>query len=395
LKNLKAKKMEKSAWRNQKVIFSQNRSFAAIVILFSFITMGCNDSLRKQDFLEKDLSKMSVKIPIASDYRTVVLVADATGFNAGRIDENLGNAWGIAINPNGPVWISANHTGKSVIYDANGNQLRAAVNIPLGANLNGASPTGVIFNGTPDFVIPGKGKSLFVFATEDGILSAWNASLGASSMTVVDNSASGAVYKGIAWAVDGGDNFIYATDFHNAKIDVFDKDFAMVTTKPFMDPNIPSGFAPFNIRNINGKLWVTYAKQLAPDNHDDQAGVGNGYVDIYNPDGTLVKRFASQGLLNSPWGIEWAANFGQIENAILIGNFGDGHVNVYNLSGDFQGQVKEKGKPLTIDGLWAITFDPVLPADLNRLYFTAGPEKESHGIFGYINAIKAVDSGKK
>jgi uncharacterized protein (TIGR03118 family) len=226
---------------------------------------------------------------------------------------------------------------------------------------------------------------LFIFATEDGILSAWNASLGASSMTVVDNSLSGTVYKGVAMASDGGANFLYATDFHNAKIDVFDKNFAPVTTKPFMDPNIPAGFAPFNIRNINGWLYVTYAKQLAPDNHDDQKGLGNGFVDIYKPDGTLVKRFASQGMLNSPWGIESVTHkFGQIEDAILVGNFGDGHINVFSMNGEFAGQVKEKGKALTIPGLWAITFDPFAPADPDNLYFTAGPNGENDGLFGYV-----------
>ena len=354
------------------------------IILASFIIInsGCTkDPL--QNPVSNDLRKLN--IPIASDYRTTVLVADVTGFNAMRIDENLGNPWGVAINPNGPIWIAANHTGMSVIYDANGNQLRAPVNIPLGAVANGASPTGVIFNATPDdFIIPGKGKSLFVFSTEDGILSAWNQLLGSNAMTVVDMSALGEVYKGLAWAVDGGENFLYATDFHNAKIDVFDKNFTMVTTKPFMDPDIPVGFAPFNIRNINGWLYVTYAKQLAPDNHDDQAGLGNGYVDIFTPGGVLVKRFASQGTLNSPWGIDWAANFGQIKNAILVGNFGDGHINVYDMNGVWQGQVKEKGKPVTIMGLWTITFDNAAGADPDKLYFTAGPDAESHGMFGFI-----------
>jgi uncharacterized protein (TIGR03118 family) len=376
--------MKKLTLKGRGLVFKSILSFI-ILVSFTIIYSGCTkDALKNSP--EKELRKLN--IPNASDYRTVVLVADAEGFNAGRIDVNLGNAWGIAINPNGPIWISANHTGMSVVYDANGAQLRAPVNIPLGAEPNGASPTGVVFNGTTDFIIPTHGKALFIFATEDGILSAWNGSLGTTSLTVADRSSSGAVYKGIAMAVDGGANFLYATDFHNAKIDVFDKNFALVTTKPFMDPNIPAGFAPFNIRNVEGMLWVTYAKQLAPDNKDDEAGLGNGYVDIYMPNGTLVKRFASEGMLNSPWGITpVTAQFGQITNAVLVGNFGDGHINVYDMNGGFQGQMKEKGKAVTLPGLWAITFDPAAVADPDKLYFTAGPDDESHGMFGYIEKI--------
>ena len=134
-------------------------------------------------------------------------------------------------------------------------------------------------------------------------------------------------------------------------------------------------------------MWVTYAKQLAPDFKDDEAGLGHGYVDIYTPAGQLVKRFASGGMLNSPWGVTWAAKFGQIKDAFLIGNFGDGHINVFDMNGVFQGQVKEKGKPVTIEGLWALTFDNTAAADPDKLYFTAGPEDETHGMFGYLEKM--------
>jgi uncharacterized protein (TIGR03118 family) len=157
---------------------------------------------------------------------------------------------------------------------------------------------------------------------------------------------------------------------------------------PFTDPQIPSGFAPFNVQNIDGMLYVTYAKQMGPDNEDDQPGMGNGYVDIFKPDGSLVKRFASQGKLNSPWGIAMAPEgFGLGHNTILIGNFGDGKINYYNSHGDFQGQLKdEKGKVIVIDGLWAITFpgDNVTSINSDWLFFTAGPNDEEHGLFGYL-----------
>ncbi len=326
--------------------------------------------------------------PVVASYQQVILVADTTGFGAARIDTKLLNAWGIAIGPTGKFWISANHSGLTVIYDANGTQVLAPVDIPLGTNRNGASPTGVIYNSTSNFLIPGKGFSLFIYSTEDGILSAWNASTGTSTMMVADRSAAGAVYKGIAMANDGGADFIYATDFHNAKVDVFDNNFAYISTKPFNDPGIPAGFAPFNIQNIGGQLYVTYAKQLAPDNHDDESGPGNGYVDIYTPGGLLVKRFATQGMLNSPWGVVQApAAFGQVMNAILIGNFGDGNINVFDANGAYQGKLMQNGTAISIPGLWAITFDNVSPADPNQLYFTAGPTREAHGVFGYLKKM--------
>lgn len=321
----------------------------------------------------------------STSYQQVTLVADSAGFNAGRLDPMLLNAWGIAIRPNGEIWLAVNHSGAAIIYDHSGAQLSSPVNIPLGSLPNGASPDGAIYNSTTDFVIPGQGPALFIFATEDGLLQAWNASSGATTMVVADRSGAGAVYKGIAMGSDGGANFLYVTDFFNGKVDVFDKTFKLVTTKPFADPAIPAGYTPFNVANIGGQLFVSYAKQLAPDNHDDEAGPGHGYVDIYTTAGVLVKRFVSGGMLNSPWAIaQTSAGFGQVANAILIGNFGDGNINVYNSDGAFQGKLMQGSNPVSIPGLWAISFDNVAPADPNFLYFTAGPTKEAHGLFGYL-----------
>jgi uncharacterized protein (TIGR03118 family) len=329
--------------------------------------------------------KKDTSTTVTASYQQVNLVADTAGFGAARIDTNLLNAWGIAIGPTGAFWISANHSGSTLIYNNSGIQVLDPINVPLESNLNGASPTGVIYNNTADFIIPGKGASVFIYATEDGILTAWNANAGSSTIMVADKSASGAVYKGLTLANDGGANFIYATDFHNAKVDVFDNNFGSVTSKPFNDPGIPAGFAPFNIQNIDNQLYITYAKQLAPDNKDDESGVGNGYIDVFTPAGILVKRFASGSTLNSPWGIAQApAAFGQVANAILIGNFGDGFINVFDTNGVYKGQLKQSGIALSIPGLWAIKFDNVSPANPDYLYFTAGPNKEAHGLFGYI-----------
>jgi uncharacterized protein (TIGR03118 family) len=316
-------------------------------------------------------------------YKVVNLVADTAGFGAARIDTNLSNAWGIAIGPTGNFWISSNHTGRAVIYDRNGATQLPPVSIPSNGELNGGAPTGVVFNPCCVFPIPGNGEiSKFIFAGEDGHLYAW----GSGDTTRTAAIQANTVYKGIALAKDGGSDFLYATDFHNNKIDVYDMNFNLVTGKSFLDPYIPAGFAPFNIQKIEDKLYVTYAKQLGPDNMDDEAGPGNGFVNIFNTDGTLERRFASNGTLNSPWGIALAPpGFGKFKNAILIGNFGNGHINAFDSYGNFLGQLDDNGNPIVIDGLWALVF-PLnnLPGDPNQLFFSAGPDDENHGLFGYI-----------
>lgn len=189
--------------------------------------------------------------------------------------------------------------------------------------------------------------------------------------------------------MSGSSNYLYATNFRQAKIDVFDKDFNYVSSMPFLDSSIPAGFAPFNIQNIGGLLYVTYAKQKAPDNIFDQPGAGNGYVDIFNADGSLLRNFASQGTLNSPWGIALApGGFADFGIAILIGNFGDGRINIFDMHGDFRGQLQGTNRQLiTIPGLWAIDFLQNNQPGINRhspLYFTAGPDFGAHGLFGTL-----------
>lgn len=342
-----------------------------ILVVISIATFGC----------KKDKNSTAV-----SSYVQTNLVADTAGYGAARIDTNLDNPWGIAIGPTGILWISNNHSGSTAVYSGSGAQALPEVNIPLNGDENGASPSGVIYNNTSGFMIPSNGMpAKFIYVTENGVITAWNS--GDSTILVADRSAANAVYKGIAMANDGTGNFLYVADIHNARVDVFDQSFNLVSGKSFTDPGIPAGFAPFNIVNIGGQLYVTYAKQKGPDNTDDQSGPGNGYVDIYNPNGTLVKRFASQGKLNSPWGVAQApASFGQGNNAILVGNFGDGHINVFDANGNYQGQLMNGNTPISIDGLWAIVFpqNTAGSLDLNTLYFTAGPQEETYGIFGYI-----------
>ncbi|HEY4322595.1 MAG TPA: TIGR03118 family protein [Mucilaginibacter sp.] len=309
------------------------------------------------------------------------LVADTVGFGAAKIDPNLANAWGIAAAPSGPIWISANHTGLSPIYDTTGKTLRAPIIVPSATPGEGGAPTGQIFNSTTDF-----NGAKFIFAGEDGTISSW---AGGNAATIVaDKSQTRAIYKGLTMASDNGSNFLYVANFKGRKIDVFDKNFNYVTDKPFADALIPSDFGPFNIQNINGELYVTYAKLKAPDNEDDDSGLGHGFVDIYSTNGTMLKRFASLGSLNSPWGVALApAGFCNDKQTILIGNFGDGRINIFDMQGNYKGQLQNNGHVISIDGLWAIDFlknnkpggNPNGP-----LYFTAGPADESHGLFGAL-----------
>ena len=206
-----------------------------------------------------------------------------------------------------------------------------------------------------------------------------------TAILAADNSASGAVYKGLALG-----NFLYATNFHEARVDAFDKTFAPASLSgSFTDPNIPAGFAPFGIANIGGSLYVTYAKQ-DEDQHDDVKGPGNGYVDVFDTNGTLVRRFASQGTLNSPWAVVRApAGFGSLGDTILVGNFGDGHINAFDPnSGNLLGALTDGHHPIAIDGLWGLSFGNGASAgDVNTLFFTAGPGDEEHGLFGSLQPV--------
>jgi len=325
---------------------------------------------------------------ITTNYAQTNLVADTGSYGAAFVDSALKNAWGIAVNPTGVVWVSANHTGTSTIYDSTGKTLFGPVAIPFGADHFGGSPTGQVFNATADFIIPAnQKKAKFIFANENGTISAW--SDGDSAHTVADRSSDEAVYKGLVLANDGTANFLYVANFKGKKVDVFDNGFNYVTNKPFADPQIPADFGPFNIANIGGKLYVTYAKLKAPDNEDDEKGAGNGYIDVFDMNGNLITRFASQGVLNSPWGIAQAPNgFGIPFHSIVVGNFGDGKINVFDSTGVALGTLQSGGSPIVISGLWALVFpnNEVATMDPNKLYFTAGPGDEEHGLFGYIRA---------
>ena len=262
------------------------------------------------------------------------LVSDGA-VSAVTIDSDLVNPWGLAAKPTGPWWVSDNGSGLSTLYNGNtGAKLGLVVSIPSPTGPTGGTPTGIVFNGSStDFLVNGPGTSAhFIFATEDGTIAAWNT--GTSAQLMVDNSGSGAVYKGLALASSGGNSYIYATNFNSGKVDVFDTSFAPHTfsTSQFTDHHLPAGFAPFGIQNINGMIFVTYAKQDAA-KHDDVAGRGLGFVDVFSTSGDLMGRVATRGPLNSPWGLAVApSSFGRFAGDLLVGNFGDGRINAYKMT---------------------------------------------------------------
>lgn len=314
------------------------------------------------------------------------LVSDIPGL-AARTDPNLVNPWGISLSSTSPFWVSDNHTGLATLYNGSGSPLSLVVTIPPSPGGGIGSPTGQIFNpNTANF----KGAR-FIFATEDGTISSWQPSDGTSAVRNVI-STSGAVYKGLALADNGANSYLYAADFHNGKVAVFDSNFNPVTLSgTFTDPNLPAGYAPFNIQNIGGKLYVTFAVQDAAA-HDDVPGPGHGIVDVFNTDGSLAERLIKGGSLNSPWGLTVAPDgFGSFSNDLLVGNFGDGTINAFDpLTGMPIGQLHDaSGNPVTNLGLWALTFgNGGSGGDAHTLYFTAGipggGALEDHGLFGSI-----------
>jgi uncharacterized protein (TIGR03118 family) len=338
-----------------------------------------------------------------SVYERHDLVSD--GFvAAAHHDPNLVNGWGVAFNPFGPVWVADNGAGVSTLYDGAGNLVPLVVQIPSAGNaFGGGNPTGIVFNGSSGFVVSGNGlsgPSRFIFASEDGGIAGWAPNLerpiATHAVRVIDNSRTGAIYKGLALSAGGSGSLLYAADFHNARVDVFDADFKPVTLPAgaFTDPSLPAGFAPFGLQAINGDIYVSYAKQDA-DRHDDVKGKGLGFVDVFDPNGKLIKRVVSRGKLNAPWGMALApAGFGRFANRLLVGNFGDGRINAYDLaSGEFVGRLKGSDRrPIEIDGLWGLAFgNGFANQPVNTLFFAAGPGDEQHGLYGRIDVVPGED----
>ena len=369
----------------------RSRFIVLTLMIMAVIAVICGD--------ERALVTASPQ-PKSQFYLQHNLVSD--GFvPADHTDTNLVNAWGLVAGPTTPWWTADNGTGKSTLFNVATGAIVADFTVPGAGGAQG-NPTGLVFNGGAGFVVNnGVGSpaaARFIFSSEDGTLSAFK---GAPIVTVVPNAdapAHGAIYKGLAIDSASAGTLLYATDFHNAKVDIFDSSFHAVTIPgAFTDPNLPAGFAPFGIQNIDGTIYVTYALQ-DEDQEDDVAGPGNGYVDAYDTSGNLIRRVASAGELNSPWGLALAPDdFGRFSGDLLVGNFGNGRIHAFDpaqltLAGEFEAiglLHSASGKPIAIDGLWALQFGHGTTAGsanglTNTLFFTAGPAGEDHGLFGSL-----------
>ncbi len=337
------------------------------------------------------------------------------------VDINLVNPWGVGESSTSPFWVSDNGAGVSTLYNTDGTPRTLVVSIPAPGDPlgSGGAPTGLVFNianAQGAFMVSGVDKNgapfsapaLFLFATEDGTILGWNPNVnppnfdptkaGTYAIIAVDNSAKGALYKGLAIAQDkvSGNVMLYATNFHAGTVEAYDTSFtpASLPGGAFVDSRLPRGYAPFNIVpvtvNSTDELFVTYAVQDA-DKHDDVAGQGHGIVDTFDLNGQMMARFAQHGQLNSPWGVAVApAGFGELAGDVLIGNFGNGHINAFDpMTGQFRSKVRNsKGQAIAIQGLWTIKLgNGGNGGDPELLYFTAGPNDESDGLFGNLSAL--------
>ncbi len=316
------------------------------------------------------------------------LVTDDPTVHAAQItDPGLVNAWGLSYSPTSPFWVSSNGTGQAQLYAVNpATQATAKQGLTVSIPGDG-TVTGQVFNSNAGAAF---GGDLFMFVSEDGTISGWRGALGTTAETLVPGSSAN-VYKGAAFGTIAGNSYLYASNFRAGRIDVEKGSAAAPSLSgAFADPNLPSGYAPFNVQNLGGTLYVTYAQQDAT-KHDEIAGLGSGIVDSYDLQGNLLARVATAGTLDAPWGLAIApGSFGAMAGDLLVGNFGDGRINAYDpATHAFLGQVQDAGGgPLEIDGLWAISPGNGANAGSNSLlYFTAGPDDESHGILGVLTPV--------
>ena len=337
----------------------------------------------------------AVAIPIATavgqsgaEYQQTNLISDIPGV-ARITDPNLVNPWGQAASATSPLWVADNGANVSTLYSGGVSGSIPQI-VPLTVNIPGGAPTGVVFNSTPGFVVTtatGSAAANFIFDSEAGVLSAWSRTVSGTNADVAFSNKH-YVYKSLALASVGNESFLYAANFSKARIDVFDSHFRRVIfPQAFKDKQIPKGFAPFDVQLLNGNLYVSYAEQNAA-KHDDVAGPGNGFVDVYDTSGNLLTRLISHGDLNSPWGLVIApASFGAFGGDLLVGNFGDGAIHAYDpTTGAERGQLTNTdGNPILINGLWALRFGNGTFGSPNTLVFTAGIGDESHGLLGEID----------
>ncbi len=337
-------------------------------------------------------------------YTQTNLVSDVPGM-AAATDPNLVNAWGMSRSSTSPWWISDNGTGVSTLYSGAGAAVPLIVTVPPADSSSGKSgtPTGQVFNGTTGFTIAPGMPALFLFVTEDGTVSGWNSAVKPTTAVIKVNTKSESVFKGAALATisaPSGDSadFLYVADFGKGRVRVYDSNFHRISLgdDAFRDERIPRDFAPFNVQNIGGNIYVAFAKQDSQ-KHDEVDGPGLGYVDVFSPTGRLLLRLQHGPWFNAPWGITLApTDFGANSHDILIGQFGNGQLIAFDpITGRYKGPLYgANNAPIAIDGLWGIAFGGGgTSGSATTLFFTAGPEKEQHGLFGTLTPVENVLGG--
>jgi len=334
---------------------------------------------------------------LAQTYTQTNLVSDGS-VAAVTVDPSLINPWGMSYAPGGEFWVSDNGTGVSTLYNGAGAKAGLTVTIPP-AQSGISAPTGQVYNGSStDFMVKSggaKGASVFIFDSEDGTITGWSPSVnGTNAIIAVNNGKEGAVYKGLAIATKGKHQYLYATNFNSGEVEMYDHKFNLLKT--FTDTTLPAGYAPYNVQNLGGTLYVTFAKQNKQ-KHDSVSCAGCGYVDTFSLMGTFERRVVSGGPLNAPWGLDIApTGFGSFSGDLLVGNFGDGWINAFDpKKGAYKGPLKDtNGSPFAIQDLWGlITGNGGQGGATDAVYFTAGLAGEAHGLFGSLTL--AQDAPKK
>lgn len=346
---------------------------------------------------------------VAQQYHRTDLTVDAHAVSpsATNVDSNLVNAWGLSRGSGSPWWISDNGMGVSTLYNAAGvpfppnSTHPLVVKIPTPDGTGTSAPTGTVFNATTAFLVGPSAKAIFLFVTEDGTIAGWNPTVNPDAV-IVKNRAGKAVYKGCAIAQVNGNPRFYATNFVSGRVEVFDSSFHQLhldDDDAFHFPDLDENWSPFNIQNVGGNLIVTFAHR-APGSHDEDHGAGLGFVGVFDPKGHLLSRLRHGSWFNAPWGAAAApGDFGKFSHRLLIGNFGDGTIHAFNLfTGEHEGMMLDDttGQGLVIDGLWGISFgggNATNNGPTNTLFFTAGPNDESDGLFGQLTANAADQPG--
>jgi uncharacterized protein (TIGR03118 family) len=398
-----------------RVISREALAGAAVAVVCTFALVACGGG----SGTSVSMSPTTVESdpPATTSFTDTTLVSNRMGVvaTATTIDANLSNPWGIAVGPGLPFWIADNNSNLSTLYSGAGEvetqqitgSTDVGIAIPPSAAGVQSNPTGQVYNASGGFLIStpnGQETALFIFDGEGGTIAGWAKDSGAAAVTAYDdgvaNGTNHAVYKGLAIGTVNGATYLYATDLHNNKVDVFDTTFAKPAAMQgkFIDPNLPTGFVPFGIAAVGNELYVTYAKQ-DPAMHDEITGAGLGYVDAFDLNGNLLNRFASAGVLNAPWGIAVApTGFGSLAGDVLIGNFGDGTINIFTPNGtslatSVGALMMSNGGTLSIPGLWSLAFgngDSDKP--ITTLFYTAGFADQTDGVFGSISSMDTTSA---